>query len=155
MVNIKSYVDELFRQLPHGYCFNPITGENFMNGDDPIEPHKQRACRALEAREWVKQNAPPDLPPLPLGRDIGDIKHGWGLLHLYGYFARSIAGKDYVVAGHPPFDIFAQGVLGSPFCPWQMKENAELNKRFPPVYMPEIGIGLGWEPRRGSASVAV
>jgi hypothetical protein len=146
MIDIKSYVDQLFRQLPIGYCLNPITGESFMNGDDPSGPHKKRACRALEAREWAKQNAPPDLPPLPLGRDIQNIKHGWGLLHLYGYFARSIAGMDYVVTGHPPFDIFARGVLASPFCHPTMRENEELIKRFPPRYLAGIGRGLNWRP---------
>jgi hypothetical protein len=151
MTDIKGQVDQLFRQLSIGYCLNPITGESFINGDDPVGPHKQRACRALEAREWAKRNAPSDLPALPLGRDIGDIKHGWGLLHLYGYFARSIAARDYVVTGHPPFDIFAQGVLGSPHCHPLMKENAELNKRFPPRHLAGIGPGLTWEPLTGAA----
>jgi hypothetical protein len=146
MSTVSNYVDHLFRQLPLGNCLNPITGEGFMNGDDPIKPHKARARRALAAREWAKQNAPSYLPPLPVGREIGDIKHGWGLLHLYGYFARSIAARDYVVTGHPPFDVFAQGVLGSPFCHPLMRENEELNKHFPPQHLAGIGPGLTWQP---------
>jgi hypothetical protein len=150
MDSIQKKVDRLFGELPtpHGrQCQNPITGGWFLGGIDPIEDQKQLARQALLARRWCAKTAPPDLPPLPLHTDdIFNMKIGWGLLHLYGFYARSIACQRYIVRGHPTFDEFARGMLAAPFAPDFFKENEELRKRFPPRPLPGLAPGNIWLP---------
>jgi hypothetical protein len=149
MSDLKKEVDRLFRRLPTergACCRNPVGGGNFLRGLDPIAPQKRFACRALVAREWAKEHSPLDLPPLPLGDEIEEMKHGWDLLHLWAYFARSVSCREYSLSGHPPFDVYAQGVLGSPWCPPRFRENEELNRRFPPRHVTGLSPHLIWEP---------
>jgi hypothetical protein len=155
MTNIQIEVDRLYDNLPLGWVDDPVLGYRFCNGDEPIEVHKERACRALRAREWAKAHCPPDLPPLPLGDAIQRMKHGWDLLHLYAYFARSVTARDYDVTGHPHFDIYAQGVFGSQFCPPLLRDNQALMERFPPQYVSGINSGLVWEPPETHAKAMV
>jgi hypothetical protein len=141
---IERHVDQLFKEIPAEYgssqCQNPVTGGWFIRGLDPIAPQKRLACRALEAREWSARTGPPDLPPLPVsGEEIDEIKRGQGLLHLFAYFARSIASRDYVVEGHPPFDVYASGMLASPYSADFFKKNEELKRRFPPRLISGLG----------------
>jgi hypothetical protein len=68
-VQIKAEVERLFREAPDRHDqvrVNPVIGGLWENGVDPIGPQKQAALRALMAREWFAQHAPPNAPPLPL-----------------------------------------------------------------------------------------
>ena len=47
-------------------CWNPVTGEEFVYGVDPIGLRKKMAHHALLAREDFAVNGPADAPPLPL-----------------------------------------------------------------------------------------
>jgi hypothetical protein len=74
------------------------------------------------------------------------MKRGQGLLHLFAYYAQSIAGRGWVVGGHPHFDEYARGMLTSPFAPDFFKLNEELTKRFPPRPVAGLGPGCMWLP---------
>jgi hypothetical protein len=150
MGSIKKKIERLFGQLPTEFgtqCQNPITGGWFLAGIDPIEEQKRLARRALLARRWCANNGPADLPPLPVHvEDIYDMKFGWGLLHLFGFYARSIACQNYVVRAHPTFYEFARGMLASPFAPDFFKENEQLVQRFPPRPLAGLGPSNIWLP---------
>jgi hypothetical protein len=139
----------MFRQQLHGRrgdsCMNPVTGGRFifgMRGEDSIAAQKRHACRALVAREWHAEHSPTALPLIVNGWDIEDARSGGGLPHLLAYFARSLRRNDWSIAGHPPFEIFARGVLASPECPSILREDQNLMKRFPPtpIYGMEPGL---------------
>jgi hypothetical protein len=140
-------VDRIFRgaHLPRGsVCENPVTGGKFVPGLDPIKPQKQRAERALRARDWFASHAPLDAPPLPLCYgDREDLKV-WGLPHLVAWFAGSVDSRDFVVDGHPLFDDYARGVMASPFAPEFITRDPVLQKRFPPQPLQGLGPGLCW-----------
>jgi hypothetical protein len=106
-MDYKAEVDRIFREafLPRGsICENPVTGGKFVRGVDPVKPQKERAERALMARDWFLHHAPPDAPPLPLCYgDREDLKV-WGLPHLVAWFAGSVQSRDFVVDGHPLFE---------------------------------------------------
>jgi hypothetical protein len=150
MNSIDKEIDRLFGELPTAYgaqCVNPVTGAGFLWGIDSIAVQKRLARRALLARQWCSDNGPPDLPPLPVHTDdIFDIKFGWGVLHLFGFYAQSIACRNYVVRGHPTFDQFARGMLASPFAPDFFKENEQLLRRFPPRPLAGLAPGNIWLP---------
>jgi hypothetical protein len=142
-------VDRLFRKLPARrgeLCWNPVTGGLFVKGLDPIKPQKERAYRALVAREWFALNGPPDAPPLPLSYEEREaLKHG-GVLHILAWYARSLEARDYAVEEHPSFDLYARGVMASSEAPEFITEDEQLKKRFPPASLAGIGPGLGWWP---------
>ena len=149
---IKNKVDSLFRQLhaaPGERCQNPVTGGWFVRGErgeGSMAAQKRIACRALVAREWCVDHSPPDAPALPVDEyAIAEMKTGGGYSHLFAYFAQSISGRDYVVSGHPPFEVYARGALASPHAPDFFKQNAALTKRFPPRPIYGLGPGLVWK----------
>ncbi len=80
---LENKVDQLFAALnaQHGDCCrNPVTGEDFVWGIDPIGPQKTEAVRALRAREWFAVNGPTNAPPLPLSyEEIDDYRQARGL----------------------------------------------------------------------------
>ena len=54
-------VERLFSENPaqsNGLCTNPVTGQYYVRGVDPIAPQKEAAYRALLAREWFAFTAP-------------------------------------------------------------------------------------------------
>jgi hypothetical protein len=150
MDSIKKEVDRLFRELPTTYgaqCRNPVTGGGFLRGIDPITVQKRMARQALRARQWCAENDPPDLPPLPIHAwDIDDMQVGQGLLHLFGYYARSLASRGWVLKGHPSFEEYACGMLASPHGADFFKRNKELMKRFPPRPLAGLDVGNYWRP---------
>jgi hypothetical protein len=74
------------------------------------------------------------------------MKSGQGLLHLFGYYAQSIAGRRWVVDGHPHFDEYARGMLASAYAPDFFRQNEDLLKRFPPRPLAGLGPGCMWLP---------
>ena len=160
MTQIESYVDQLFTQLPRpangiDAGENPVTGAGFVWGADKIEPQKREACRALRAREWFAKNGPPDVQPLPLHHQvIEDLRYQKGpLLHLLASYARSVRGRDWDIEGHPLFDVYARGVLASPYAPAFLMQDEGLRKRFPPGPITgEIGRDLCWHPAKARSA---
>jgi hypothetical protein len=157
MNSIKKEVDRLFSNLRgthRAQCQNPVTGGWFLWGIDPIAVQKRKARRALAARRWCAENDPPDLPPLPIrGSEIFDMQVGQGLLHLFAYYARSLADRDWVVEGHPSFDEYARGMLASPHGADFFKRNKELMERFPPRPLAGLGVDNVWRPPEDAKTI--
>jgi hypothetical protein len=148
-------VDELFAKMPArygAYCTNPITGGCYIHGDDPIEPQKEAARRALFNREWFAIHGPADAQPLPISSDECEAARLRGdLLHyILGLYGRSLEGKD--PREHPPFADYVSGVL------WEAErvdgiigtlpnipdELEKLKMRFPPRELAGMGPGFCW-----------
>jgi hypothetical protein len=145
--SIARLVDQLFSTHRYGEnCRNPVTGEGYVHGEDPVEPQKMRARRALVAREWFAINGPADAQPLPLWHgEREDLKIG-GLPHILAWYARSLDYLDYDLLAHPLFDKYASGVMASEFAPDFIKNDRTLQKRFPPRRLKWLDNGLIWNP---------
>ena len=108
--------------------------------------HNPHGRRALAARKWFELNSPPDARPLPLGyNEREDLKVG-GLKHLVAWYACSVACQDYAIKKHPSFYDYACGLMASEYTPGFVKNDEELQRRFPPRPLAGIGPGLVWEP---------
>jgi hypothetical protein len=145
----RALVDRLFDEQAGQrgeWCECPIIECRYVVGVDPIEELKEKAVRALIAREWFTQNGPPDAPPLPLNYgDREHLKHG-GFDHIVAWYARSLWTRGYDVEEHPSFYDFACGVMASQETLNFITEDEELRKRFPPRPLPGLGSGLIWKP---------
>jgi hypothetical protein len=94
---IKQKVDQLFdiaiKQYSNStFCESPVTGEHFVPPYDPIEPHKERAIRALKAQERFAAEKSSDMPGLPLNvrrDDPGSFKWRSGLHYLVDLYLLS------------------------------------------------------------------
>ena len=140
-------VDELFGSARYGeLCQNPVTGASYLYGIDPIAPQKEAARRALLAREWFANNGPADLQPLPLSHAERESLKGGGAPHILAWYARSLVSRNYDVMEHPAFEDYARGVMAYDFTSRDIKEDSELQRRFPPQELPGMGPGLYWQP---------
>jgi len=108
--------------------------------------HSPDSRQALAARKWFELNSPPDAPPLPLGYDEREALKVGGLKHIVAWYACSLACRDYAVEKHPSFDDYACGLMASEYTPGFVKNDEELQRRFPPRPLAGIGPGLVWEP---------
>jgi len=113
--------------------------------------HNPDSPKAHAAREWFSVHGPADLQPLPLGYGERELCQGRsGAHHILKWYARSLASNDYDVDKHPSFDNFARGVMASELTPDFIKNDPELQRRFPP--RPLGGLheaSLVWlEPKR-------
>jgi hypothetical protein len=144
---IARLVDELFSAHQHGgICQNPVTGGSYVHGEDPVEPQKMLARRALLAREWFAEYGPADVQPLPLSDgEREDLKRG-GILHILAWYARSLEARDYNVQQHPSFEDYARGVMAS--APGFICNDERLRKRFPPRPLEWLNNAMVWEPPR-------
>src|SRR6478672_7802938 len=97
---------DLFEQIRK----NPVTGGDWMNGTDPVEPQKRAAYLRLRARRWFAETGPDDAPALPLSYDARESMKAGGLPHLVSWYARSLEALDYDYETHPPFEDYARGV---------------------------------------------
>jgi hypothetical protein len=146
--SIARYVDELFADAQHGQLsWNPVTGACYVHGIDPIGPQKDRARRALFAREWFAIHGPPDAQPFPVCYAQRErLKHG-GVDHILAWYARSVEGVDYAIWEHPPFYEYGCGVMASEFCPRFIEKDEDLQKRFPPRPL-RLNNAVIWVPSR-------
>jgi hypothetical protein len=145
---IKAEVERLFREAPDRHQDireNPVTGSRWCNGEDPIAPQKQAALRALMAREWFAQHAPPNAPLLPLSYQARERMKSGGLPHIVAWFARSLEARNYNVDGHPLFEEYAKGVMASRYAPEFITKDRHLQTQFPPCPLSGLGPGLYWE----------
>jgi hypothetical protein len=101
---IKREVERLFAGIKATRgecCVNPITGEKFVMGLDPIATQKKKAIAALLACEWFAVKGPSDAPPLPL-YGVDAYRNARGLKGVVGFYARSLYRQQYDVCRHPP-----------------------------------------------------
>jgi len=143
-------VDRMFAKAPdrqEEIRTNPVTGGRWISGVDPVDPQKQSAGRALNARARFGSDNP-GMPRLPLSyEEREDLKRG-GLEHIVAWFARSLEALDYDCGRHPSFDEYACGVMASPLAPDFITHDPELSRRFPPRPLDGLGPGLCWRPAR-------
>jgi hypothetical protein len=147
---IKQKVDQLFdiaiKQYSNStFCESPVTGEHFVPPYDPIEPHKERAIRALKAQERFAAEKSSDMPGLPLNvrrDDPGSFKWRSGLHYLVEAYTCSLRCRDFWPEGHPNFETFARGVMADSWTPAQFRNDPDLLRRFPPKRLPGLGSGL-------------
>ena len=91
-----------------------------------------------------------DMPDLPLNaREDSPGTFKWQsarhyLVEAYNYSLRS---RDYRLEGHPDFETFARRVMASPWTPKQIRDDAELLRRYPPKPLPGLGRGLVFKSR--------
>ncbi len=144
---IARLVDELFSTHRHGEnCRNPVTGAGYVHGEDPVEPQKTLARRALLAREWFAEYGPTDAQPLPLSHgEREDLKRG-GILHILAWYARSLEARNYDIRHHPSFEDYARGVMASEYAPDFIKNDESLKKRIRPHQLAWLNNALVWDP---------
>ena len=158
---IARLVDELFSTGRYGELFeNPVTGDTFMygvdDGDFRIKPQKEKARRALLAREHFSRVGPPELQPLPLSwHEISYRKYDWAtgasaevraLAFISSRFADSLRENDWDYKRHPSFDDYVRGVLASKHPDLDNLPSAvrfdfiALHKRYPPRPLPGLQL---------------
>lgn len=148
--DIEQKVDQLFADALDEYssscfCQNPVTGEHFVPGHDPIRPHKEFAIRALVAQIWFATQKPTDMPDLPLNvreDSPGSFKWQSPRHYLVEAFNYSLRCRRYRLEGHPDFQTFARGAMASPWTPEQIRNETELLRRYPPEPLKGLGRGL-------------
>jgi hypothetical protein len=151
-IEIYQMVEQAFdanRKHSGKICEIPILGGHYVPGFDRTKRLKEKARRALLAREWFADHGPSDVQPLPLGHGEREgLKHG-GVDHIVAWYARSLDCLNYDVLNHPSFYDYACGVMASEFCPNFIRtedKTEELQRRFPPRPLNGLGPGLVWEP---------
>jgi hypothetical protein len=101
---VPALVDRLFDEQsgrPGELCRCPIIDCGYVVGVDPVDELKEKAVRAVIARERFTRNGPPDAPPLPLNYgDREELKHG-GLDHMVAWYARSLEAQGYDLSIRP------------------------------------------------------
>ena len=138
-------VEQLFWELARP-CENPVTGDQFMLGLDPLAPQMRRACLALRACEYFAEFGPPHLQPLPLSYDDREaLKRLWNPeLSIFSWYARSLSALDFAIQDHPSFHDFARGVMASEYAPGFVKNNKRLQELYPARELPGLATGLYW-----------
>jgi hypothetical protein len=149
-------VDSLFKanEARRGQiCDWPILGGHYVSGEEPIElmrEMREKAVRALLARERWARIGPPDCQPLPLSnQEIQDRRwagHGLRtgdhsndlLSHIFAEFAITLERHDWDFNSCPSFEDFACGVMATKLLRklaarhFQPDELLRLQKRYPP-----------------------
>ena len=153
-INTKSWieieVDRLFDKMGTArgcVCQNPINSANFVWGRDPIEPQKRDAVLALLARAHFSFAGPSDAPSLPLSHDeIEDARNARGLTGVVGFYARSLALRQWNLREHPSFVDFVCGLMASNSGIWNFEKDVQLQRRFPALQFEGMGRDLCWRP---------
>jgi hypothetical protein len=146
--HIEQQVEQLFADALKNwgscYCTNPVTGECFVPGHDPVRPHKERAIRAIVAQLGFATQKPEDAPDLPIDERESGGTWRWqsGLHYLIEAFTRSLRCRDFRLEGHPDFDTFARGAMAHPWTPERFRQDPDLLRRFPPKPLPGLTQGL-------------
>jgi hypothetical protein len=100
------------------------------------------------AQRFLYRMGPRDAPLLPLS----NLKYKelmWssgGINHITAWYARSLALFEYKVFDHPDLEVFASGVMASPFAPRHILDGVDLKLRFRPRVLEGLGLGLIWSP---------
>jgi len=142
---IRNVVERLFWEVARP-CVNPVTGDQFVVGLDPLAPQKRRARLALRACEYFAEFGPPHLQPLPLSYDDREaLKRLWNPeLSIFSWYARSLSALDFAIQDHPSFHDFARGVMASEYAPGFVKNSKRLQELYPARHLAGLGKGLYW-----------
>ena len=153
---IKDKVEAIFQDVlsqPDGQvCENPVTGGRFLKGEtgeDSIAYQKRTAEKALLAQEWFAVHGPRNAPPLPVkAQDWEEMRHEFGLNTLIGFYARSLAIRNWDVHNHPSFEDFARGLMAidTGFWALQQRVGPAVLKRYPPRALAGMTPGTFWAP---------
>jgi hypothetical protein len=109
--------------------------------------HTKLQSQAQLARERFAVDGPCDAPPLPLSHDeTEDARNARGITGAGGFYARSLALRQWDLQEHPSFEDFARGLMASDSGMWRLEEDAELQKRFPARRLEGMGSDLHWRP---------
>lgn len=142
-IEINQIVERAFdanRKRRGEICEIPIVGGDYIPGLDRTKRLKEKACRALAARQWFITHGPTDAPPLPLSHNEREALKSGGLPHIVAWYARSLWALDYNVQQHASFDDYARGVMASEeYAPDFIRKNEELQRRFPPRFLKGLG----------------
>jgi hypothetical protein len=106
---------------------------------------KQRG-KARFAQRFVYLMGPADAPRIPLSNFEHDNLLVGGIKQITAWFGRSLALLDYDVFGHPDFEVFGSGVMASPYTPYYIMDDGDLQVRFRPRLLKGLGPGLIWSP---------
>ena len=122
----------------------PAIGGKFFAGWEPLYL-RQQVVAALVARERFRLSAPSWAPALPLSHeDIeameNDDSHP---LQIVGLYAGSQRGS-YWDPAHPPFAIYAGGLMAYPGTPEHLRNDPALQEQFPCRELPGLGAELIW-----------
>jgi hypothetical protein len=124
---------------------DPFDCGSFVPPLDPVKPRKEHAVRAVLARQHFANYGPQDLQPLPIGHDEREALKRGGAAHILAWYARSLASLGYDKILHPPFHDYACGIMASDETPSFIRDDAELQRRFPPQSLPGLSDTY-WKP---------
>jgi hypothetical protein len=129
------------------YAEVPYIKDRFPAHRPYVTPQLERMiCRALAAREWFRQHAPPGMPELPLSsaeiRKL--IWSGNNRRVVVGLFANSLACANWAFEIHPVFRDYVCGVMASPDTSEHIRADPELLKEFPPKPLEGLDSMLCW-----------
>jgi hypothetical protein len=97
----------------------------------------------LRARALFAQAAP-GWAPLPVGDEITPLLHATGGMCLLGHYACSLMMLNYDYLGHPSFYDYGCGVLAHPRAPNHVRDDPELQAKFPARELPGLCGRLVW-----------
>jgi hypothetical protein len=128
------------------YATVPYIGDRFRVDNKPLFPHYKRmvtaALLACQSYERQKPSWSPSLPLCSFG--ISELlRHGDPRLSLVGYFASSWACANWSKS-HPPFFVYASGVMACPNTPECIRTDPRLLREFPPTLVTELDQALCW-----------
>lgn len=128
---------------------NPVTGARWVPGLDSFDKQLEDAHCALLAREAFAIEGPPDCQPLPLSTcEMEALKSGFSKKYIVALYARSRNSSGFARLDHPPFEIYAAGVLALPGIGATILEHhPDLALRWPPRLLPGLD-GLGYYQAR-------
>jgi hypothetical protein len=128
------------------YATVPYIGDLFLVAAEFMFPHYKRlVCAALFARNSFEQQKPPWAPSLPLSdTDVKKLLRDEDpRLSLLGYFAASWACANWH-RSHPPFFVYASGVMACPHTPEHIRTDPRLLRDYPPTLLTELNHALCW-----------
>lgn len=152
MQEYKYIIDQLFADADaaaaRGDKFrrNPVTGGQWVKGQDSTAKQKRLAAAAMRARDRFELERPPDAPTLPLTQDgREELKTtGRSIDYLTALYARSWASLDY--GDHPAFTRYVSAVLAAARIPAWILNDPDIASRFPPVPDASLQGGCLWQP---------
>jgi hypothetical protein len=151
---IDAFVERAFHQAeqnPPRYgeqCRNPVTLGSYVGQADPLDQQKREARQVLIARALFAVYGPHDLQPFPLNcEEQEELKRsGHPAKRILAWYARSLVGRKYNLEEHPSFHDYACGVMASELAPDFIRNDVELQRRFPRRILKGLGPGLCWSP---------
>lgn len=141
-------VERRFKENPPLYgeeCTNPVTGDRYIGGVEPVEPQKQAARGALLARAVFAIRGPADAPPLPVD-NWDKVKYKDAMNHLVAQFCVSLKAHLWDLGSHPGFELYARGVMASPYAADIVRKDDAMRRRYPPQVLNYIRPGMIWYP---------